>query len=130
MRVVVLPVCLLESYPHVLLKYDFRVIPQTPASPAFNPSTPSVSGASNRSNVRSQEFYLTPYCSPILPSGSIHTVCEIIKGSAVLRQVFDVKKEDEENLENKVNIGFFSNHRLRSRSTGFFRKRSRNCKVE
>ncbi|CAF0940905.1 unnamed protein product [Adineta steineri] len=101
MRVVVLPVCLLESYPHVLLKYDFRVIPQTPASPAVNSSTPSISGASNKSNMRSQEFYLTPYCSPILPSGSIHTVCEIIKGSTVLRQLFDVKKEDEENLENK-----------------------------
>jgi len=105
MRVVVLPVCLLESYPHVLLKYDFRVIPQTtPASPAINSSTSSISGASNKSNIRSQEFYLTPYCSPILPSGSIHTVCEIIKGSNVLRQLFDVKKEDEENLENKIDF--------------------------
>ncbi len=97
MRVVVLPVCLLESYPHVLLKYDFRVLPpQTPASPA--PTTPSATNT----NVHSQEFYLTPYCSPILPSGSIHTVCEIIKGSSVLRHLFDVKKEDEENLEHKV----------------------------
>jgi hypothetical protein len=103
MRVVVLPVCLLESYPHVLLKYDFRVLSQTPTSPAIHSSTSSISGASNKSNIRSQEFYLTPYCSPILPSGSIHTVCEIIKGSTVLRQLFDVKKEDEENLENKVN---------------------------
>lgn len=106
MRVVVLPVCLLESYPHVLLKYDFRTIPslqaQTPASPAGHPTTPSVSGHSYKSNMRPQEFYLTPYCSPILPSGSIHTVCEIIKGSSVLRHLFDVKKEDEENLENKV----------------------------
>jgi hypothetical protein len=104
MRVVVLPVCLLESYPHVLLKYDFRVIPQTPTSPAINSSASSISGASQKSNLRSQEFYLTPYCSPILPSGSIHTVCEIIKGSTVLRQLFDVKKEDEENLENKIDF--------------------------
>ncbi|CAF1666494.1 unnamed protein product [Adineta ricciae] len=104
MRVVVLPVCLLESYPHVLLKYDFRVMPQTPASPTVNPSTPLTSGTNQKSNIRSQEFYLTPYCSPILPSGSIHTVCEIIKGSPVLRQLFDVKKEDEENLENKIDF--------------------------
>lgn len=91
MRVVVLPVCLLESYPHVLLKYDFRVLSQT-----STPSTPN--------NVRSQEIYLTPYCSPILPSGSIHTVCEIIKGSTVLRQIFDIKKEDEENMETKIDF--------------------------
>ncbi|CAF2404163.1 unnamed protein product [Rotaria sp. Silwood2] len=110
MRVVVLPVCLLESYPHVLLKYDFRVIPPTstqtqiPASPAVHSTTSSISGASNKSNIRSQEFYLTPYCSPILPTGSIHTVCEIIKGSTVLRYLFDVKKEDEENLENKIDF--------------------------
>ena len=105
MRVVVLPVCLLESYPHVLLKYDFRVLPQgqTPASPAVHPTTPSTSGGHNKTHMRPQEFYLTPYCSPILPSGSIHTVCEIIKGSNVLRHLFDVKKEDEDNLENKVN---------------------------
>ena len=105
MRVVVLPVCLLESYPHVLLKYDFRVLPslqaQTPASPA-GPTTPLMGNQNGKTNLRSQEFYLTPYCSPILPSGSIHTVCEMIKGSPVLRQLFDVKKEDEENLENKV----------------------------
>ena len=101
MRVVVLPVCLLESYPHVLLKYDFRVLPQTPIS---SPSTTSTFNG-NKSNLRSsQEFYLTPYCSPILPSGSIHTVCEIVKGSSVLRQLFDVKKEDEENLENKIDF--------------------------
>lgn len=98
MRVVVLPVCLLESYPHVLLKYDFRVLQSSSAS---TPSTPSINKSSN---VRSQEFYLTPYCSPILPSGSIHTVCEIIKGSNVLRHLFDVKKEDEENLENKIDF--------------------------
>lgn len=106
MRVVVLPLCLLETYPHVLLKYDFRVIPPStvPASPANNSSTSSVNGGNNKSNMRTQEFYLTPYCSPILPSGSIHTVCEIIKGSPVLRRLFDVKKEDEENLENKVSI--------------------------
>ena len=96
MRVVVLPVCLLESYPHVLLKYDFRVLPQTPMA--------SPSGINHKSNLRSQEFYLTPYCSPILPSGSIHTVCEIIKGSSILRRIFDVKKEDEENLENKIDF--------------------------
>lgn len=108
MRVVVLPVCLLESYPHVLLKYDFRILPslqaQTPASPAV-PTTPLMGNNHNgKTNLRSQEFYLTPYCSPILPSGSIHTVCEIIKGSTVLRQLFDVKKEDEENLENKIDF--------------------------
>jgi len=97
MRVVVLPVCLLESYPHVLLKYDFRILSQTPTSPAIN-------GQNQKLNIRSQEFYLTPYCSPILPSGSIHTVCEIIKGSLVLRQLFHVKKEDEENLENKIDF--------------------------
>lgn len=104
MRVVVLPVCLLESYPHVLLKYDFRVITPTPVSPAVQSSTVNGTNNNSKSNLRPQEFYLTPYCSPILPSGSIHTVCEIIKGSNVLRHLFDVKKEDEENLENKVNI--------------------------
>ena len=108
MRVVVLPVCLLESYPHVLLKYDFRVLAQvqsqTPASPSIQSTTPSGTIGTNKANLRPQEFYLTPYCSPILPSGSIHTVCEIIKGSTVLRHLFDVKKEDEENLENKVSL--------------------------
>ncbi|CAF3971116.1 unnamed protein product [Rotaria sordida] len=121
MRVVVLPVCLLESYPHVLLKYDFRVIPPTstqtqiPVSPAIHSTTSSISGGTNnKSNIRLQEFYLTPYCSPILPSGSIHTVCEIIKGSIVLRYLFDVKKEDEENLENKVNIYILINKKKKT----------------
>ena len=113
MRVVVLPVCLLESYPHVLLKYDFRVIPSTQMQTSTINSTMTTSinnnnnnnnNNSHKTNNRPQEFYLTPYCSPILPLGSIHTVCEIIKGSIVLRNLFDVKKEDEENLENKVEI--------------------------
>jgi hypothetical protein len=86
MRVVVLPVCQLDSYSHVLLKYDFRV----------------ASSSGITTNNHSQEFYLTPYCSPILPSGSIQTVCEVIKDSTILRHLFNLNKDNEENLENKV----------------------------
>ncbi|CAF0905371.1 unnamed protein product [Rotaria sordida] len=97
MRVVVLPICQLESYPHVLLKYNFQINPLSPTSPNINQSNLS-------KNIHSQEFYLTPYCSSILPSGSIQTVCEIIKSSNVLRHLFNITTEDEENLENKIDF--------------------------
>ncbi|CAF5115766.1 unnamed protein product, partial [Rotaria magnacalcarata] len=94
MRVIVLPVCQVELHPHVLLKYDFQINSSSIKSPDVNKSNPS-------KNAHAQEFYLTPYCSLILSSGSIHTVCEIIKNSIVLRQLFNIQTEDEANLENK-----------------------------
>ncbi|CAF4756856.1 unnamed protein product, partial [Rotaria sp. Silwood2] len=66
MRVVVLPVCQLQSYPHVLLKYDFQINLSSPTSPDINKSTSS-------KNIHLKEVYLTPYCSSLLPTGSIQT---------------------------------------------------------
>ncbi|CAF1234552.1 unnamed protein product [Rotaria magnacalcarata] len=97
MRVIVLPVCQVELHPHVLLKYDFQINSSSIKSPDVNKSNPS-------KNAHAQEFYLTPYCSLILSSGSIHTVCEIIKNSIVLRQLFNIQTEDEANLENKIDF--------------------------
>lgn len=92
MRVVVLPVCQLEFHPHVLLKYDFK-----------NDSSLNHDNKSPKSKTpHPQEYFLSPYCSSILPSGSIQTVCEIIKNSIVLRRLFNIKQEDEENIEHKV----------------------------
>ncbi|CAF0738581.1 unnamed protein product [Didymodactylos carnosus] len=109
MRVVVLPVCLLESYPHILLKYDFRLKQQsqtqiqqptqqsTPSSPAQQQTVLPLSSSKD-------QYFLTPYCSPIGVEGSVKTVCNIIRRSAVLRKIFDVKDEEEENLENKIDF--------------------------
>ncbi|CAF2495854.1 unnamed protein product [Rotaria sp. Silwood2] len=97
MRVVVLPVCQLQSYPHVLLKYDFQINLSSPTSPDINKSTSS-------KNIHLKEVYLTPYCSSLLPTGSIQTVCEIIKNSNVLRHLFNITNEDEENIENKIDF--------------------------
>ncbi|CAF4821323.1 unnamed protein product, partial [Rotaria sp. Silwood1] len=94
MRVIVLPVCQLESYPHVLLKYDFQINPLLSTSSDINKRILS-------KNIHSKEFYLTPYYLSILPSGSIQTVCEIIKNSNILRYLFNITNKDEENIENK-----------------------------
>ncbi|CAF1076174.1 unnamed protein product [Rotaria sp. Silwood1] len=97
MRVIVLPVCQLESYPHVLLKYDFQINPLLSTSSDINKRILS-------KNIHSKEFYLTPYYLSILPSGSIQTVCEIIKNSNILRYLFNITNKDEENIENKIDF--------------------------
>lgn len=92
MRVIVLPVCKIDAYPHVLLKYDFQSVP------LLTPTT----AETTKNSTHAQKFDLTPYYSTILRSGSIYTVCEIIKSSNILRQLFGITNENEENIENKV----------------------------
>lgn len=75
MRLILLPVTSLLDHPHVLLKFDFLA---------------------KVKDTSAKEYAMTVFNEPVLSSGSVATVCDIVRKNKVLRILLGIPEEDDQ----------------------------------